>query len=86
MKTKVIHYLRAGDCAIRGDDILGIFDLDNSTTSKHTVKFLNLLEKKGCVINLASDIPSGLIVTERNGRCMAYLSQFSSRTLRDRFI
>ena len=44
-------YLHLGmDKVITFDEIIGIFDLDSTTISKHTRKFLNKAEKNGeCV-------------------------------------
>ena len=41
-------YIHLGqDTVVRSEDVVGIFDLENSTVSKHTRKFLNNAEKKG---------------------------------------
>lgn len=80
---KKITYLRAGgDAVIRSDRIIGIFDLDNTTTSKHTIAFLNHAEQEGTVRNLAADIPSSFVLTDDG----VYLVQPAPRTLRGRLI
>lgn len=79
-----IGYLHIGaDRAVRSDDIIGIFDIDNTTVSKHTRAFLNKAEKSGIVENLAPDIPvSFVVVSGRNEK--VYFSQYSSRSLEKR--
>lgn len=72
-----------GDVAVRSDDIIGIFDIDNTTVSKHTREFLNSAERGGRVENLAPDIPVSFIVLSGEGREneKIYFSQYSPRSL-----
>ena len=47
-------YIHLGqDTVVRSEDVVGIFDLENSTVSKHTRKFLNNAEKKREVITVS---------------------------------
>ena len=79
-----IGYLHIGaDKAVRSDDIIGIFDIDNTTVSKHTRAFLNKAEKKGIVENLAPDIPVSFVVVSGQQE-KVYFSQYSSRSLEKR--
>ena len=44
-------YLNIGnDMAVREQTIIGIFDLDNTSTSKRTLEFLNQAEKEGLIV------------------------------------
>ena len=53
-------YIQIGsDMAVRDRSILGIFDLDNTTCSKHTRNFLAEAEKNGQVITV--DAFSGVV-------------------------
>ena len=61
--------------------VLGVFDLDNSTSSHITRKFLNNAEKNKKVINIAEDIPRSFVLCSENGETVIYLSQLSSQTL-----
>lgn len=61
--------------------VLGVFDLDNSTSSHITRKFLNNAEKNKKVINIAEDIPRSFVLCRENGDTVIYLSQLSSQTL-----
>lgn len=83
-KINNISYLHIGaDKAVRSDDIIGIFDIDNTTVSKHTRAFLNKAEKKGIVENLAPDIPVSFVVVAGDEE-RVYFSQYSSRSLEKR--
>lgn len=57
-------YLHLGqDSIIRTRDILGVFDLDTTTVSRHTRDFLTAAEKAGQVVNVTSELPKSFIVT-----------------------
>ena len=66
-------------------EILGIFDLDNTTCSKHTRNFLTLQERQHRVINVCEDIPKSFVLCEERGAVIVYISQISSQTLLKRF-
>lgn len=61
--------------------VIGIFDMDNTTSSHLTRKFLNNMEKTGQIINIAEDIPKTFILCDDMGKITVYLSQLSSQTL-----
>ena len=78
-------YLSIGnDMAVRERSIIGIFDLDNTTCSKITKKFLRTAEKNGQVIAAGDELPKSFILTEEFGMERVYLSQFSSQTMEKR--
>ena len=62
-------------------EIIGIFDLDITSQSHITRKYLSSAEKSGQVINAAEDIPKSYVVTERLGTRKLYLSQMATATL-----
>ena len=70
-----------GDMAVRSETILGIFDLENTSYSKHTRKFLEQAEREGCVITVCDDLPKSFIVTREMGMDRVYLTQFSASTI-----
>ena len=77
-------YLHLGnDIAVRKNEILAIFDLDNTSQSIQTRKFLTEAEKAGRVINAAGDeIPKSFVVcADGGGQQTVYLSQLNSSTL-----
>ncbi len=81
----VIHL--GQDTVIREQDVIGIFDLDSTTISKHTRKFLENKQKKGMVETVSFELPkSFLLVGQRNKRdAKVYISQLSSSTLLKRW-
>ena len=61
--------------------IIGIFDLDNTSQSHLTRKYLSLADKSGQVINVAEDIPKSFVVCRDASGMKIYLSQMSTQTL-----
>ena len=77
-------YLSIGnDMAVREKSIIGIFDLDNTTTSKRTREFLSAAEKDGQVVP-CDDLPKSYILTAEYGLTRIYLTSLSIQTLEKR--
>ena len=77
-------YLNIGnDMAVREKTIIGIFDLDNPTTSKRTRTFLNQAEKEGQVVP-CDDLPKSFILTDEYGMQRVFLTSLSASTLEKR--
>jgi len=76
-------YLHIGsDCMLHSDDIIAIFDFENTTTSKITRQFLSATEKESFVINVSEeDLPKSFIVTDYLGESKVYISPISTATL-----
>ena len=66
---------------IRRSDIIGIFDLDNTSQSHITRKYLAAAEKNGQVINVAEDIPKSFVISNDGKNTKVYLSQMATQTL-----
>lgn len=78
-------YLSLGsDMAVRDTSIIGIFDLDNTTCSKHTRAFLRQAEEIGQVVAAGEDLPKSFLLTSEFGMTRVYLSQFNPATLEKR--
>ena len=74
-------YLSIGsDLAVRDSSIIGIFDLDNTTTSKRTREFLNSAEKDGMVVP-CDDLPKSFILTDEYNMQRVFLTSLSASTL-----
>ena len=57
-------YLILGrDDVIPEDDVIGIFDLDNTSWSKRTREYLAAGERTGRISNMSDGLPRTLIVT-----------------------
>ena len=75
-------YLHLGKgTVVRTDSIVGIFDLDITSQSHLTRKYLAAAEKAGQVINAAEDIPKSFVVCRDGEKNSVYLSQMASSTL-----
>ena len=77
-------YLNIGnDLAVREKSIIGIFDLDNTTTSKRTREFLDRAEKEGQVVP-CDDLPKSFVLTAEYGMERIFLTSLSASTLEKR--
>lgn len=77
-------YLSIGnDMAVRQSSIIGIFDLDNTSTSRRTKLFLQKAEKIGQVVP-CDDLPKAYVLTAEYGMIRVYLTALSSQTLEKR--
>ncbi len=72
-----------GDFAVRTASIIGIFDLDNTSTSKRTREFLTAAEKEGQVVP-CDDLPKAFLLTQEYGMNRVYLTSLSAATLEKR--
>jgi hypothetical protein len=69
--------------AVREKSIIGIFDLDNTSTSKRTREFLERAEQDGEVIP-CDDLPKSFLLTSEYGFNRVRLLSLSSATLEKR--
>ena len=77
-------YLPIGnDMAVREKCVVGIFDMDNTSTSKRTRLFLEKAEREGQIVP-CDDLPKSFIVTMEYGMVRIYLSSLSTATLEKR--
>lgn len=77
-------YLHLGnDILVKTEDIIGIFDLDNATLSRHTRNYLAKSEKEKQVIYVSYELPKAFIVckNKKDKKQKIYISQISSSTL-----
>ena len=79
-----VMYLSIGnDMAVRDRSIIGIFDLDNTSTSKRTREFLNQAEKEGLIVP-CDDLPKSFILTDEYNMQRIFLTALSASTLEKR--
>ena len=77
-------YLSIGnDMAVRDRSIIGIFDLDNTSTSRRTREFLEKNEKEGQVVP-CDDLPKSFVLTTEFGLDRVYLTALNAATLEKR--
>ena len=82
-------YLHLGqDVVVRSRDIVGIFDIENTSVSKITKEYLTDQEKKHRVINVSSELLKSFIVCGEGEKeekfVTVYISQISCATLKKR--
>ena len=82
-------YLHIGNgITIKKKNVIGIFDLDSSTVSSITKKYINKNEKEGNIVYGDSDLPRTFILHEEGeGEIKSYkinLSRISSQGLKQR--
>ena len=69
--------------SVRERSVIGIFDMDNTSTSKRTRKFLEMAQKEGAIVP-CDDLPKSYIVTSEYGMTRVYESTLSAATLEKR--
>ena len=75
-------YLHIGnDMVVNTRDVVGIFDVDNTTVSRLGKRFLPSAQKKGKIIYATEDLPKSFIITENKGNTLIYISSMSTQVL-----
>ena len=78
-------YIHLGrDYVINDRDIIGIFDLETTTTSPRGREFLNYAQKNGAVVSLSDELPQSYILADGAVVDTVYLSELSSAAMRRR--
>jgi len=71
-----------GGVVVPSEDIVGIFDLDNASTSRRTREFLAAAEKEGMILPVGEDLPKSMVVCCPRGSWQrVYISPLTSATL-----
>lgn len=82
MQAEKIKWLHLGnEIVVNTEEIIGIFDLDNTTVSRHTRDMLSQAQKENRVITVSMELPKSFIVCRREENFWVYLSQISPSTL-----
>lgn len=75
-------YLHLGQSTvITTKNLLGIFDMDNTTVMKSTRDYLEKSEKSGQVVNVSYELPKSFVVCCENKSKKVYITQISPSTL-----
>ena len=69
------------DTDVIADDIIGIFDIDNTTVSAKTRDFLKKAQNDGNVINVSDELPKSFVITKDK---KVYISLLSVSVLEKR--
>lgn len=77
-------YIHLGEnTVVKSENIIGIFDLDNTTVMKSTRDYLKKATDEKRVINVSYDLPKSFIVTNEEDY-KVYVSLLSPQTLAGR--
>lgn len=78
-------FIHLGNDAVIGtDDIIAVFDMENTTTARQSRDFLAKAQKSGIVRDTCDDLPKSYIIANECGKAVVYISSVSSRTLAKR--
>ncbi len=74
------------ETVVRGEEIIGIFDIENTTVTKNTRGFLAAAEKKGHTVAVSAELPKSFVVCrDKRGKERVFISQISTATLYKRY-
>ena len=75
-------FLHIGNNAVvRNSDVIGVFDMENTTISKSSRSFLSKAQKNGEITDICEDLPKSYIITDYDGESRIYISSVSSQTI-----
>ncbi len=77
-------FLHLGEnTVISTENLMGIFDMDNTTVSKTTRDYLTKMQKENKIIDVSFEIPKSFVVCKdkKTGEEKVYISPISTQTL-----
>ncbi len=75
-------FLHLGNGAVADtDDIVAVLDMDNTTISKQSRRFLATAQKNGQVVDTSEDLPKAYVITNYKGETRVFITSVSSQTL-----
>lgn len=78
-------YIHLGeDTVVRDSEIIGVFDIENTSVGKHTKNFLNCAGKKNNIYTVSYEMPKSFIVCSSGNKETVYISQISAATIKKR--
>ena len=78
-------YIHIGNgVTVKRSDVIGVFDLDTSTVSAITRKFINKKEKEGKLSYSDSDLTRAFILVKEDGDYKVKLSRISDQGIKAR--
>lgn len=73
-----------GDFSVRAESVIGVFDLDNTTYSKWTRKFLTEAQNAGAVVEATDELPKSFLVASEYGQSRVILTKYNAAILQKR--
>lgn len=78
-------YLHLGSgVVVRASGLVGIFDIERTTSTARTREFLAASEKKSEIVTVGDDFPKSFAVFSEDGKNRTYISQVSAATIKKR--
>ncbi|MCI1268693.1 MAG: DUF370 domain-containing protein [Ruminococcus sp.] len=75
-------YLHLGnDVCVNTDDVIGIFDIENTTVTKSTKELLERAGKQNHCVYTSLEMPKSFVITTKNNRETIFVSQLAAATL-----
>jgi hypothetical protein len=75
-----------GDTVVRESEIIGLFDIENTSVNRQTREFLKDSEKKGRVFNVSFDMPKSFILCSDGDRETLFISHTAAAVLKKRVV
>lgn len=79
-----MYFYLGQETVINTKNIVGIFDLDNTSISKITKEYLTKAQQEERVVEVSKELPKSFVVYEENGVKTLYLTHLSAATLNKR--
>ena len=80
-------YIHLGSgVVVRSSGLIGIFDIEKTTSTARTREFLASEEKKKRIVTVGDDFPKSFAVFSENGKNQTFISQISAATLKKRVV
>jgi hypothetical protein len=79
----IVHI--GNEIAIKSSDVVGIFDIENTSTGSITREFLNHFGTVSEVVNVSYDMPKSFILCQSKDKKVLYITNVSVSTLKNRF-
>ena len=75
-----MYLFLGGNSTVKKSEVVGIFDIEETSVSRITADFLNSEQKQGRVVSVSEDMPKAFVVCEKN----TYITNVSNDTLNKR--
>lgn len=75
-------YIHLGsDTVVRDSDIIGVFDIENTSVSRDSREFLAASGKRKSAVTVSYEMPRSFVAATVEGRERVYISNVSSSTI-----
>lgn len=80
----IVHI--GNEVSIKSSDVIGIFDMENTSTESITRDFLNHANSNFKIVNVSYNMPKSFILCQNSkGERLLYITNVSVNTLKHRF-